>query len=85
MSHTLRFPDEAVKKNISGVVVIQFIVDKEGHISDVEAISGPDKGGLREEGIRMIRKSGLWEPAIQHGHKVRSYKKQPIMFTLDAG
>jgi len=57
-------------------VTVQFIVDKEGNVSDVEAISGP--AGLKKEAVRVIRLSGKWEPAIQNGRKVKSYKKQPI-------
>jgi protein TonB len=57
-------------------VVVRFIVDKEGNVSDVEAISGP--APLQKEAVRVIRLSGKWEPAIQNGRKVKSYKKQPI-------
>ncbi|MBS1563809.1 MAG: TonB family protein [Bacteroidetes bacterium] len=77
-----RYPEDASNNEIQGVVIVQFIVDKEGIVSDVEAVSGPDQGGLREEAIRVIRKSGTWIPAIQNGRKVKSYKKQPIVFKL---
>jgi protein TonB len=85
LNKNLRFPDEAVNNEISGTVVVQFIVDKEGNVSDVEAISGPDAGGLRDEAVRVIRKSGKWQPAIQNGRQVKSYKKQPIVFKMDPG
>ncbi|WP_207512028.1 energy transducer TonB [Longitalea luteola] len=76
----LRYPQEAVDQNIQGVVVVQFIVDKEGNVSDVEAVSGPQE--LQAEAIRVIRKSGKWTPAIQNGNKVKSYKKQPVGFRM---
>jgi protein TonB len=57
-------------------VVVQFIVDKEGNVSNVEPLSGPAQ--LQKEAVRVIRLSGKWEPAIQNGRPVRSYKKQPI-------
>lgn len=57
-------------------VTVLFIVDKEGNVSNVEAISGP--AALKKEAVRVIRLSGKWEPAIQNGRKVKSYKKQPI-------
>jgi protein TonB len=85
LNKNLRFPDEAVNNEISGTVVVQFIVDKEGIVSDVEAISGPESGGLREEAARVIKKSGKWTPAIQNGRQVKSYKKQPIVFKMDPG
>jgi protein TonB len=78
---TLRYPQEAQDNEIQGPVVVQFIVDKEGNVSDVEAISGPQE--LRDEAVRVIKKSGKWTPAVQNGRKVKSYKKQPIVFRLE--
>jgi len=79
---TFRYPDEAVNKEVQGTIVIEYIVDKQGNVSDVKAISGTKKGGLREEAIRVIKNSGKWIPAIQNGHPVSAYKKQPIQFKL---
>jgi protein TonB len=76
----LNFPQDALEKDIQGAVMVQFIVDKEGNVSDIEIISGPTDGGLREEAIRVIRKSGKWTPAIQNGRVVKSYKRQPLIF-----
>ena len=84
LNKNFRYPDEAVNNDIQGTVVVQFIVDKEGNVSDVIAMSGPTEGGLREEAVRVIKKSGLWTPAIQNGRKVKSYKKQPIVFKLES-
>jgi protein TonB len=84
LNKNLRYPDDAVNNEIQGTVVVQFIVDKEGNVSDVQAISGPDNGGLREEAVRVIKKSGRWTPAIQNGRQVKSYKKQPIVFKLES-
>jgi periplasmic protein TonB len=82
LNRTFRYPDYAIENLIAGTVVVQFVVDKEGNVTDVEAISGPDKGGLREEAVRVIKKSGKWTPAIQNGRQVKSYKKQPVTFVL---
>jgi periplasmic protein TonB len=64
LNKTFRYPQEAQDNEIQGTVVVQFIVDKEGNVSDVEAVSGPTNGGLRDEAIRVIKKSGKWEPAV---------------------
>lgn len=74
------YPQDAYDQGIQGTVVIQFIVDKEGNVSDVEAISGPKE--LHDAAIRVIKKSGKWIPAIQNQNKVKSYKRQPITFTI---
>jgi len=84
LNKNLRYPDDAVNNEIQGTVVVQFIVDKEGNVSDVQAIAGPDNGGLREEAVRVIKTSGRWTPAVQNGRQVKSYKKQPIVFKLEA-
>ena len=78
---TLRYPQEAQDNEIQGTVVVQFIVDKAGVVSEVEAISGPQE--LRDEAVRVIKKSGQWTPAVQNGRQVKSYKKQPIVFRLE--
>ena len=82
LQKNLQYPQDAIDNEIQGTVTVQFIVDKEGAVSDVEAISGPNE--LRNEAIRVIKKSGKWEPAVQNGRKVKSYKKQPITFRLEA-
>ncbi len=45
-------------------------------------MSGPAE--LRAEAVRVIKKSGKWTPAVQNGHHVKSYKKQPIGFRIAA-
>ena len=60
--------------------MVQFIVDKEGSLSDIKAISGPKE--LQEESIRVVKESGKWIPAVQNGKKVRAYKRQPIIYKL---
>jgi protein TonB len=82
LSKNLVYPDEAVSAEVQGQVVVRFIVDKEGNVSDVEAVSGPNE--LRDAAVRVIKKSGSWNPAIQNGRKVKSYKSQPINFKLES-
>ena len=76
----LKYPGKARRKNIQGTVVVQFIVNKDGSLTDYEAISGPPE--LRNAAVNVIKKSPKWIPAQQSGKKVKSYKKQPIAFRL---
>jgi protein TonB len=85
LNHNLRYPDEAVNNKIQGMVIVQFVVNKDSTISDVKAIVGPDKGGLREEAVRVITLSGRWVPAKQNGDAVRAYKQQPVIFKWTRG
>ena len=82
LNKSLHYPQDAIDNEIQGTVVVQFIVDKGGVVSEVEAISGPNE--LRDEAVRVIKKSGQWTPAVQNGRQVKSYKKQPIVFRLEA-
>jgi protein TonB len=77
----LVYPQEAVDEGKQGTVHVQFIVDKEGNVSDVNAISGPPE--LYAAAVSVIKKSGRWEPGIQNGQRVKSYKTQPITFKLN--
>ena len=81
LGKNLVYPQDAQDNEIQGTVVVQFIVDKEGNVSDVEAISGANE--LRAEAVRVIKKSGKWTAAVQNGRQVKSYKKQPITFRLE--
>jgi TonB family protein len=77
-----KYPEEAVNGEISGTVKVKFVVEKDGTVSNVEALSGPDI--LQKEAIRVISASKQWEPSSLGGHKVRSYKIQPIVFKLES-
>jgi protein TonB len=63
-------------------VVIQFIVDKEGHVVSPE-ISQSVEYSIDQEALRLIKKSPFWQPAMLDGKIVKSYKKQPITFRLE--
>ncbi len=62
-------------------VIIQFVVDKNGGVSELQAMTHVG-WGMEQEAIRVIRKSGKWKPAIQNGKFVTAYRKQPITFLV---
>lgn len=85
----MRFPQETIdkvrgRKSRQWDVMIRFVVTKEGKVKDVIAETSLG-GGLEEEAIRLIRKSGNWIPAKQNGVPVNSYKRQPVIFRLEIG
>ncbi|HEY4287343.1 MAG TPA: energy transducer TonB [Puia sp.] len=82
LNTSCKYPDEAVNSEISGTVKVKFVVEKDGTVSNVQALSGPDI--LQKEAIRVISASKQWEPMSLDGHKVRSYKIQPIVFRLES-
>ena len=67
----------------SYTVWVQFIVDKEGNISDVKALSNHGFG-MEDEATKVIKRGPKWVPALQNGRNVKAYRKQPITFVVSA-
>ena len=65
-------------------IIVQFIVDKDGSISDIKTDQFPNSKTARHC-IDLIKKGPKWIPAVQNGHIVRAYKKQPITFVIEKG
>ncbi len=63
-------------------VWVQFIVDKEGKIADVKALTN-NGYGMEQEVTRIIKICPLWQPASQNGRKVKAYRKQPVTFMIE--
>jgi len=64
-------------------VYIQFVVSKDGSISDVRSLTKHGYG-MEEEAVRVIKKGPKWTPAIQNGRQVNAYRKQPITFQVQS-
>lgn len=63
-------------------VVIQFVVDIDGSVSDIKPLTNFGYG-MEEEAIRVLKKADKWEPAIQNGRQVKAYRRQPVTFRID--
>ncbi len=63
-------------------VVVSFLVDKEGNVSDIKALNDPGYG-TTEEAVRIIKKSKQWTPAIQNGRSVNYHQQQSITFVVE--
>jgi len=62
-------------------VLVQFIVDKEGNVTDPKALTNHGYG-MEAEVIRLLKKAPHWIPAVQDGRKVKAYRKQPVTFMV---
>ena len=65
-------------------VIVQFIVDLDGFITNVRSLTKHGYG-MEEEAMRVIKKGPKWIPALQNGRHVKAYKKQPITFVVGKG
>lgn len=68
----------------SYTVMVQFIVSKDGTISDVKALTSHGYG-MEQEAVKVIQRGPKWVPAIQNGRHVNAYRKQPITFVVSEG
>jgi periplasmic protein TonB len=62
-------------------VYVQFVVSKDGSISDVKALTNHGYG-MEAEAVRVIKKGPPWTPAVQNGRSVNAYRKQPVTFQV---
>jgi len=79
--NNLRYPEAAVKNNISGDVRLSFIVEPEGHASHIQAINTLG-AGCTDEAIRLLRLL-KWKAAIIDKHVVRMKMEIQFGFSLD--
>jgi TonB family protein len=82
LKHHMQFPWAAKVQGTEGEVFVQFVVEKDGSISDIKVISGLGDG-CNEEAIRLIELTdGLWEPGILDGDIVRTRMTVPVHFKI---
>ena len=62
-------------------VVVSFLVDRDGNVTEVRAENDPGYG-IAEEAMRVIQRSGKWQPALQNGRNVIYRQKQQIIFRV---
>lgn len=81
----IRYPQAARQKGIEGNVVVQFVVEKDGSISNPTVMREPDPS-LGEEALRIVQMmeqmEGKWMPGRQRGQNVRVQYILPIKFEL---
>lgn len=81
ISRNLRYPEAAAAMGVQGRSIVQFVVEKDGSISNTKIVKGIDKE-LDAEAIRLVKSMPKWKPGRQQGEKVRSYYTLPINFKL---
>lgn len=77
----LRYPEEAREAGIQGKVVVRFIVEKDGSISNPVIVRGIDRA-LDKEAVRIIKLMPKWQPGKNNSIPVRANFLLPITFKL---
>ena len=77
----VRFPQIALENGISGRVVLSFVIEKDGRLTNIQVLMTPDRS-LSEEAIRVLNKSPKWSPGKQRNQVVRIKYTLPVDFRM---
>lgn len=77
----LRYPQIAQENGISGNVILQFVIEKDGSLTNIVVLRTPDRS-LSEEAIRVLNQSPKWSPGKQRNQAVRVKYTLPVSFRI---
>ncbi|MBX2955698.1 MAG: TonB family protein [Cyclobacteriaceae bacterium] len=83
VGRVMTYPKEARRMGIQGKVFVEFVINKDGSISDVKAIKGIG-GGCDEEAVRAVKTAPPWIPGKQKGNPIRQRYVVPITFAISS-
>ena len=78
---SVKYPPMAAENNVQGKVILSFVVEKNGEITDIH-VDRKLGSGTDEEAVRVLKASPRWTPGIQNGKPVRVKYNIPISFSL---
>lgn len=81
LAENIKYPGICAEQGIQGRVYAQFVVDKDGSITDIKVVRSPDPY-LSQEAIRVLANMPKWKPGMQRDKPVRVKFSIPIMFRL---
>jgi len=82
LGRNIRYPKQARKDNVGGPVLLSFVVEKTGKLTDVTIQKGVRKD-LDDEALRVVENSPKWNPGVQDGKPVRVKYNVNINFNLN--
>lgn len=85
LCENVAYPADAHTNGIQGRVICQFIVEKDGRVSDVQVVRSSGDSSLDKEALRVIKSMPNWTPGTQRGKPVRVKYTIPINFRLPNG
>lgn len=81
LATNIRYPKAARDNNVQGRVIITFVVEEDGSLSNMKVVRGIGSG-CDEEAVRVLSISPAWKPGIQNGKKVKVQYSVPVSFAL---
>jgi len=81
LEENLHYPAEAKAKRVSGVVILSFVVERDGNLSNIQVDQAAGYG-FDEEALRVVNLSPKWVAGTQNGQTVRAKYSLPINFNI---
>ena len=81
VQQNVKFPQIALENGIQGRVVLSFVIEKDGRLTNIQVLQTPDRS-LSEEAIRVLSKSPKWTPGKQRNQVVRVKYTLPVDFRV---
>ena len=78
----LKYPEQAVKANVIGKVIVKIIIEKDGSVNSVSFLKGIGFG-CDEEVERIVKLMPKWKAGIKDKKNVRTFFILPVMFALE--
>lgn len=78
----IKYPEQAKKDSVTGKVIVNFIVERDGRVTNAKVVKGIGSG-CDEEAIRVVSLMPAWKPGELHGKTVRVIVNLPIKFALN--
>lgn len=82
IAKNIKYPESAIELGDQGRVFVQFVVEKNGDVSNVVILRGVSDD-LDKEAKRVVKNMPNWKPAKNNGKSVRTYVRLPINFELN--
>ena len=82
IGENVKYPDDAIEKNISGKAYVTFVVEKDGSVSEAKIMKGVCES-IDKEALRVVKAMPKWTPGKMNGKNVRVSYTLPITFKLN--
>ena len=81
LSSNIKYPEDAIKQNVGGRVMVMFVVETDGSISNVR-VARTVFPSLDSEAIRVVKSMPKWKPGKEKGRVVRVKYTLPVIFSI---
>ena len=82
LAENIKYPVIAQENNVQGRVICQFVVEKDGKVTDIQVVRSSGDASLDKEAKRVIESMPKWKPGKQRGKAVRVKYTIPVNFRL---